>query len=264
MKDNLGDRLKSNYEDRFDHSLPRRMPTVIRLDGKSFHTFTKGFKRPWDDLLIEAIDQTAAHLCKEVMNCVISYQQSDEISLLLIDYKNQTSKTFFDNSIQKLCSVTAGMASAFFTRWMLNFIPDCSPVVFDSRCFVLPEFEVSNYFLWRQQDAIRNSIQSLGQYHLSHKSLQGKSCADIQDMLFRKKDINWHELPTRYKRGRCCIKESYEHSERIVLKTLRGYVDETATTTKTRWVVDNEIPIFSTDRNYIEKYIPIWNRELSY
>ena len=114
--------------------------------------------------------------------------------------------------------------------------------MFDSRVFALPKEEVVNYFIWRQQDATRNSIQMVGQTNFSHKQLHKKSCDDIQEMLFQEKGINWDDIPTSQKRGVCVIKEQYK-------------LNNEQNTFRTRWVVDPDIPIFTQDRNYIEKYL---------
>ena len=116
--------------------------------------------------------------------------------------------------------------------------------MFDARCFNIPVDEVTNCFIWRQQDATRNAIQMLGQCNFSHKELQKKSCNDIQDMLMLEKNINFNDMPTEFKRGVCCIKKQIPCTDRLV-----GY--------KTDWVIDKEIPIFTQDRSYIENVLVI-------
>lgn len=202
----------------------------------------------------------------------MSYQQSDEISLLLIDYQTLNSQAFFDYEVQKVCSITASMATMAFNKFfsynVQNFGYDCCDdtlgkevnagseedyhrfetvymkklhdAMFDSRCFNINKDDCVNYFYWRQLDATRNSIQMVGQANFSHKELQGKSCNAIQDMLHEQRGINWNDLPTYQKRGSCCIK---------VEETVNDVV-------RHKWVVDNEIPIFTGDgRQYIERFI---------
>lgn len=253
MLNNLGDRMKNYYEVRSKTSLIRRMPVIIRLDGKAFHTFTKGYDRPFDKLLMETMQATMKYLCEHVQGCVLGYTQSDEITLVLVDYKELTSDAWFDYEVQKLCSVTASMATVAFNRALLLNVCDhmqsglggynknyqrslTSGAMFDARCFNIPKEEVTNCVYWRQLDATRNSIQMVGQTYFSHKELEHKSCSDIQEMLFTQHQINWNDFPTSCKRGSCCIK--------IVDETYSG------------WIIDTEIPIFKGEgREYIEQLI---------
>ena len=231
--DELGTRMKENYENRAKTYLVRRMPVVLRIDGKAFHSYTKGLKKPFDHILMKAMWETMLDLCKNIQGCVFGYTQSDEITLVLKDYKKLTSDAWFDYNVQKLCSISASMATLYFNNhfrkladeyWQNNkydgntiLIPTADKyamtlfkcvekgAMFDSRCFNIPKEEVVNCVLWRQQDATRNSIQSVGQFYFSHKELQGKSCNDIQDMLFTQKGVNWNDFPTYCKRGTCCL-----------------------------------------------------------
>lgn len=253
MKDNLGNRMKENYENRAKTQLLRRTPVIIRLDGKAFHTFTRGFKKPFDDILTKAMQQTMLTLCKEIQGCVLGYTQSDEITLVVIDYKKLETAAWFDYDIQKICSVSASIATLAFNK---SFTKQCAlhtssystninnahinsiynGALFDSRCFNVPKEEVTNCILWRQQDAIRNSINAIGQAYFSHKELQGLSIDQILKKLLEEKQITWNKLPVHLQRGSCCIK-----------REVKG-VDS--------WFIDTEIPIFKgEDRNYIEKLI---------
>lgn len=284
-------RMKS-YEKVTDQKLIRRMPVIVRLDGRSFHTFTRGLKKPFDDILIDSMQQTALYLCKNVQNCVLAYTQSDEISLLLIDYKNFDTQPWFDNRIQKIVSISAALATTKFKEafenniekfgyknipdwdmggtsgWLtgqqqedLKYIQNLYFAIenkyrgFDSRCFNLSKDEVANYFFWRQQDCIRNSIQMVGQANFSHKELQNKSCNQIQDMLMERKGINWNDLPIYQKRGSCCVRNN------IVIST-----DGTTEIVQLRdssesenvWIIDKEILIFKGEgREYIDKLINV-------
>lgn len=242
------------------------------------------------------------YLCENVQGVVMGYCQSDEISLLLIDYQTLNSQAFFDYEVQKVCSITASMATMAFNKFFASNVLDIDPLVtfydgedpsefdlaekfgfdaktpegisklkeccekynkaidkgamFDSRCFNLPKEEVANYFYWRQLDATRNSIQMVGQANFSHKELQGKSCNDIQDMLHAQRGINWNDLPTYQKRGSCCIK--VEELAPGAIKELgdgSGVYNE-GDVIRRKWVIDNEIPIFTGDnRQYIERLI---------
>lgn len=268
-KDSLGDRMKQ-YEGIPKTSLMRQNPVIIRIDGKAFHTFTRGFKRPFDDILIESMQETMKYLCENIQGCKIGYCQSDEISLLITDYENINTAAWFDYQVQKMCSIAASMATLAFNRVFWEKIRDLDHdyyeyptkefnelieiyykalekgAMFDARCFSIPKEEVCNYFQWRQMDCTRNSIQMVGQANFSHKELQNKKNEDIQEMLFSQKGINWNDFSTVKKRGSCCIKDfekkviNFQTQEEVVRKV---------------WGIDKNIPIFSQDRNYIERFI---------
>jgi tRNA(His) 5'-end guanylyltransferase len=268
-KDSLGDRMKENYENRAKTYLTRRMPVIIRLDGKAFHTFTRGMKKPYDEIFHNTMNATLKYLCENIQGCKLGYTQSDEITLLLTDYDTLTTDAWFDYSVQKMCSVSASMATMAFNKYLREFTDKYlkssafvnhyweedveayantlnkaieKGAMFDSRCFNIPIEEVTNCFIWRQQDATRNAIQMLGQCNFSHKELQNKSCNDIQDILMLQKGINFNDMPTEFKRGVCCIKKEVPCTDRLI-----GY--------KVDWVIDDEIPIFTQDRDYIERLI---------
>lgn len=220
----IGDRMKLNYEGAYKLALPRRLPTVIRLDGKAFHTWTRGFDRPFDSRFISWMADLTHYLCAEVQTTVLGYCQSDEISLLLHPYKRLESEPWFANELQKMVSVSAGLASARLTHLSGRV------AVFDSRVFVLPEAEVVNYFIWRQQDAARNSLQMVAQSLYSHGELHGKKEADLHELLHRK-GVNWNDIATHRRRGFCVVRRAEQ------------------------WVTDEEIPLFTADRPYIERLL---------
>lgn len=208
MKDNLGDRMKDNYENRTRMFLPRRTNTIIRLDGKAFHTFTKNFKKPFDKKLMHMMDETAYMLCKSIQGSVIAYVQSDEISILLKDYDKLTTDAWYDGNIQKIVSVSASLATGFFNEFLQVHSNVKDIAFFDSRVFTIPEKEeVINYFLWRQKDAVRNSISMTAQSLYSHKELEGKSSSQKQEMCFQK-GVNWNDLEAGKKRGRMVVKST--------------------------------------------------------
>ena len=275
-KTTLGDRMKNNYENISRYYLTRRMPVIIRLDMKAGHTFTKGMKKPFDDIFVKTMQDTMKYLCENIQGCVLGYTQSDEISLVLVDYTELTTDAWFGNNLQKMCSVSASMTTLAFNKDFTRNISkqskrlytehlekkDASYIesleiamdkgaMFDSRVFTIPKEEVCNYMIWRQQDATRNSIQSVGQANFSQKELHGKSCNNIQDMLMIQKGINWNDYATTLKRGSCCIKVDDGLTEYDETGNICGY------TKRSKWIIDNEIPIFSQDRNYIEKLINV-------
>lgn len=270
-KDSLCDRMK-NYENVTRTYLTRRMPVIIRLDGKAFHSFTRGFKKPFDEIFVKSMQDTMKYLCENIQGCILGYTQSDEITLVLVDYQSRESDAWFDNNIQKMVSVSASMATLAFNNsfrrncldyfgTVENFDTDdyCNTLLkriytamFDSRVFTLPKEEVVNCLIWRQQDAVRNSIQSVGQANFSPQQLHCKSCNQIQDMLFVDKIINWNDYPSTLKRGSCCIKKPV-----VVQQVVDFGDDESTTVTRNKWVIDNEIPIFTQDKDYVNRLVMI-------
>lgn len=275
-KTSLGDRMKNNYENVNRFYLTRRIPVIVRMDMKAGHTFTRGMKKPFDDIFVKTMQETMKYLCENIQGCVLGYTQSDEISLVLTDYAELTTDAWFGNNLQKMCSVSASMATLAFNKVFNDnivkyidnhFDTDCDVMkdlaeytkilinarnkgaMFDSRVFTIPKEEVCNYMIWRQQDATRNSIQSVGQANFSDKELHKKSTKDIQDMLMTQKGINWNDYATTLKRGSCCIKADDSLTEYDEAGNICSY------TQRSKWVIDNEIPIFTQDRNYIERLI---------
>lgn len=261
-KNTLGTRMKE-YEAVSKNHLMRRTPVIIRLDGKAFHTFTRGLDKPFDSDFVTMMQQTMLHLCENIQGCVLGYTQSDEITLVLVDYQNRDSCAWFDNQVQKIASISASMATLYFNRELSEMLRDLEEdlvaanyslpqahmyetnskkydkwydkeyrALFDSRVFNLPQYEVINNLIWRQQDATRNSINSVAQSLFSHKELQGISSKDLQDKMLTERDVNWNDYPTHLKRGCCAIKDS-----------------------EGKWVLDINIPIFTEDRDYIDRLV---------
>ncbi len=218
-KDSLGDRMKEQYENRTRYCLPRRTYTIIRLDGKAFHTYTKNMDRPYDARITTWMDHTALELCKNIQGAKIAYTQSDEISILLTDFEGQQTEAWFDGNIQKITSIAASIATAAFNSIRMeefnvadrNIVP-ANYALFDARVFTIPDsVEVANYFIWRQQDAVRNSIQMLAQSLYSHKDLQNKNGIVLQELCFQK-GKNWNDVSVRNKRGGFVCKD-WPHGE---------------------------------------------------
>jgi len=264
VNDELGKRMKENYEMRARSYLTRRMPVAIRLDGAHFHTFTKGLNKPFDNVLITAMQNTMQRLCQNIQGCVFGYTQSDEITLILIDYKNLNSEAWFDYQVQKICSTAAALATLYFNqefekvslmeelqykaglvpqslesceeaekRFATLSIKTAMGATFDARCFNIPKEEVVNLVYWRQLDAIRNSIQMCGQARYSQKQLNGASCAVIKEMM-RQDGFDWNTLAPYYQHGTAC------------------YYDEEFK----GWIVDKNMPVLKgEDREYLERFI---------
>jgi tRNA(His) guanylyltransferase len=239
-KTGLGDRIKTNYENRSRYYLTRRTPVILRLDGKAFHTFTRHCEKPFDENLISAMNTTAMKLCQEIQGAKCAYVQSDEISILITDFEKLDTDAWFDYGIQKMCSVSASIAGVEFT---LSFPEQevealSGPPMyirkrayFDSRCFNIPKEEVVNYFVWRQKDWLRNSVQMLAQAHFSHKELHQKKISDMHEML-HSKNINWTDLPEHLKNG-TFVEKVVEYNT---------------------WA-SKPAPVFTENREAIEKYL---------
>ena len=276
MKDALGDRMKSFYEDRYRIYLTRRMPVIIRVDGNAFHTFTRGLDKPFDYDFMKIMQYTCKDLCEFIQGCVGGYVQSDEISLLLVDYNTITTDAWFDYNLQKVASLAAARATMTFNRLVGELVdnfassgyvnsqfegcedkeaecwrkynlwfPKQNRAIFDARAFNIPKEEVTNYFIWRQKDATRNSIQAAGQAIFSHSELNGKSQSDIQEMLFLK-GINWNDYTTSEKRG-TFVGRATETTER----------EDGTVIVRHPWYIDDEMPVLTEDRDYIEELVRV-------
>ena len=253
MKDSLGDRMKGYYETRTQLFLPRRTFTMIRLDGKAFHTYTKGFKRPYDLGLMRVMDQTAIALCERIQGAKMAFVQSDEISIIMTDFDDQQTDAWFDGNVQKITSISAAIATAHFNNGMYldeEILANMDKVAyFDSRVFTLPTAqEVVNCFIWRQQDATRNSISMGAQSMYSHKELHKKSSSEMQEMMWQKGQ-NWNDYPVGFKRGRAIVKEEYSWSAK------NKKTGEDVQAIRTRWV-SVEPPIFTQEPEFILNRLP--------
>lgn len=254
LKDSLGDRMKE-AENATRFNLVHKVPVIGRLDGKAFHTFTRGLIRPYDPRMHRCMWAAAVELCRTVQGCQMAYVQSDEISLLLTDDATPNTDAWFGYDLRKMCSVAASTATRAFIRAMAQELPERFSEFqfpdFDARFWNLTSAEVPNYFIWRQQDASRNSINSLGQFYFSHKELQGKTIGQVQDMLMlqmgdEQRPVNWNDCPTVQKRGVCVVKEEYVASTGPIFGSV---------VTRSRWVVDEDIPVFTQDRTYITRWL---------
>lgn len=192
----IGNRMKINYERASQYTLTRRTPVVIRLDGKAFHTFTKHFDKPFDNTFIDRMQDVTEYLVRNVQGCIYGYTQSDEISLVLIDYMALNTQPWFDYKVQKMCSVAASMATAEFNENS----PWDALGLFDARAFNVPENDIYNYLVWRFKDWQRNSIQMVAQSIFSHKDLQNKSTGDMIAMCLIN-GVDWDALPNVYRYG---------------------------------------------------------------
>jgi tRNA(His) 5'-end guanylyltransferase len=221
-KTTIGDRFKE-YEAVNRCFLTRRLPVIMRLDGKAFHTITrKSFGKKWNIDFVNLMIDTAKAVQKDIQGCNFCYCQSDEISFIITDYKTINTDAWFNYNVNKMVSISASLASSTFSLLYSK------PVCFDSRVFSIPQDEVTNYFIWRQIDATRNAIQMSAREYYSHKELNNKNTNEIQEMLFQK-GINFNNYSSIRKRGFCIIDGK----------------------------VDCDIPIFTQEREYINRHVYI-------
>lgn len=294
VRDDLGMRMK-DYEMRNRYFLQKRIPVAIRVDMRAGHTFTKGFERPFDKVFMKSMQETAKYMCENMGNAKFAYVQSDEITIILVDYDTLKTDCWFNYRTDKLCSISASMATMAFNRFFAQEVdkwgvetfgwewykggtndPEVanSPeyklseiyskaidkgAMFDARCFNIPKEEVTNLIYWRQLDATRNSIQMVGQAHFSHDELQDKTCNMIQDMLMTKYGINWNDFTIPCKRGTACIKVATKVTENIKREP-QPFGEDRVTTTiieeRPIWVIDKNMPILKgEDRKYVDDLI---------
>lgn len=254
---NVGDRIKEFYEDRTKQLLMRRTITILRLDGKGFSKFTKGFNKPFDDGFSDDMDETAKFLCENIQGAKFAYTQSDEITVVLCDYDNLETSAWFDYSIQKMTSISASLATAKFNQ-LRNFraqndsyikngkyltlaeVDTFNLAMFDSRVFQVPTLdEMVNTLIFRQQDCTRNSV-SMAADALLKGSMVGVKNQVKQERLFQEAGVNWNDYKTKYKRGSVIKKVQIENNGAI----------------RNRWVVDTETPIFTQDKEYLLDFMP--------
>jgi tRNA(His) guanylyltransferase len=285
MKDDLGKRMKENYEFRTRTFLPRRTYVILRCDGKAFHSYTKGLNKPFDYNLIDDFDNAIIATLPHIQGAKFAYVQSDEVSILLTDFETETTQAWFDGNIQKIVSVSSSILTAEFNRLRLIryqnkngmiededdsmsktvFKPEFKLAYFDGRVFTIPDrTEVMNYFIWRNQDCARNSVSMVAQSLYSHHELDGKNTQEKQEMIFAKSNKNWANYPESDKNGRLIIKEN--NIVQIVLpkSQKQSFEDEkigvassphTLYASKSRWV-SKPAWKFTQDNNKLLELIP--------
>jgi len=233
MTDCMGDRMK-DYENRTRYFLPRRCYTLIRIDGKAFHTYTRHLDKPFDDGLRTDMQETTKRLCKSIQGCKMGYTQADEITLLLTDFDEMTTDAWFDGNLQKIASVTSSMASAYFNSCRVKRCGiDVEPAIFDSRVWTVADpWEAFNTFLWRQIDCTKNSIQMVARSLASHKECQNKNFDQLNELIFQH-GKNFNDYPTDCKRGA------------FVYRKDDG------------WFIDKEPPILSQDKSFFFLRVPV-------
>ncbi|MBC8139971.1 MAG: hypothetical protein H7Y38_00870 [Armatimonadetes bacterium] len=263
--DSLGDRMKHDYENRTRFFLPRRTYTLLRVDGKSFHTYTKHCARPFDTDLMSDMDTAAIALCENIAGARLAFVQSDEISVLLTDFGqiaggdspgDTHSEAWFDGNLQKIASVSASIATVHFNAARARRGDSANtPAYFDSRVWTIPSrLEVFHYFLWRQNDATRNSISMTAQAHFLHSDLQNKNSNALQEMLWQERGINWNDISVGFKRGRIIERVGTVGTAEYTDKRT-GEARQVENVTRHSWQV-TEPPVFAQERDYLLARIP--------
>lgn len=292
QKDSLGDRQKQ-YERAQEHYLVPKMPFIVRVDGKAFHTYTRGFEKPFDEVMGNAMKRTMKSLCEDIPGAVFGYTQSDEITVICKYTDRIKSQAWFGGRVEKIIAITASKATKYFNkyfseevnsmhnkrwielrniaydtdimknvntqiiadrlaeryadkeikkiRFMDAYLRKMGNAEFDSRVFNIPEWDCINNVIWRQQDAIRNSVEAVGQANFSAKELNKVNVVQIREKLLNEKSISWEYDFTPYQKyGACCYRE-------YVDKVVRGN-----TVTRTLWVVD-EWRVIQSDREWFSR-----------
>ncbi len=250
--DSLGDRMKK-YEDAYEQQMINRLPIVIRCDGKNFSNWTKkiGAVKPFDSQLSINMSEAMRKTAEKIEGCLFGFTQSDEITFVLRNDQSLESTPWFDNRIQKMCSIVSSILTANFNKMYDVSIP---LAYFDTRVFAVPTIqEAINALVWRQNDAVKNSISCSCYYgsaniigkKTARKMMEGLNQNQQQEMLFREAKINWNDYPTKFKRGIGCYKQ-----KQTFTKDGKEYI-------RTPWIIDEELPTFSKDHSFLLKILSV-------
>jgi tRNA(His) 5'-end guanylyltransferase len=225
--DSLGDRIKA-YERAFDYKLPPNQPVIIRVDGRSFHTFLRGVDKPFDEPFIDCMRYAMRMVAGDMSGFKLAYHQSDEVTFLITDYDTHTTEGWFGYELNKLLSITASEFGGYFNK----AYDACTtgrtnqfsrPAVFDARAFVVPQDDAPNVFIWRQRDWERNSLQMLARSHFSHKDLKNKNRGDMHEML-HSVGVNWADLTSYLKNGTFYTQDHQEIHDRLTYDEINALI----------------------------------------
>ena len=270
------------YRGLTDYKLMPKGYVLMMLDGKKFSSYTKKFKKPFDEVFINAMNETAMYLCKNIEGAKIAYTQSDEISILLTDFEKPETDCWFGYRLNKMLSIAASLATSKFNQLMTLNLLDCpcskedaiemiremSLAQFDCKVWSVPtKNDVVSWFLFRQNDCIRNSVSMVGSTYFSHNELMFKNTDMVKQMLIDEKNINWDEFPAGQKQGRIIVKEKFVDgvAEEDLVDELNLYLtsplpweeNPTKYTIRNKWVV-KDAPLLndSLERDIFKYYIP--------
>lgn len=255
-KDSLGDRQKQ-YEAVYEHYLIPKLPFIIRVDGKAFHTYTRGFKKPFDDIMGKTMLEVTKKLCEDIPGAIFGFTQSDEITIVCRYTDRIKSQAWFGGRVEKIVAITASKATKYFNKYFREEVENelmkisntkqiaiyknkTGDAEFDSRVFNIPEWDCINNVIWRQQDTIRNSVEMVGHANFSAKELNKVNCDKIKEKLLNKKGINWENDFTPYQKyGACCYKKE-------TTTNIKGN-----TVTRNTWfIADNDQHIIQNERDW--------------
>jgi len=253
--DDFGERMK--YYESFEtgRTLCKMLPVICRVDGICFHSFTQGLKRPYDERLAMLMVEVAEWLL-EHFGADVAYTQSDEITLGW-HLEAYDSELFCGGRIQKLNSHLASKTAVRFNKLLPKFIPEKADEepAFDARVFNVPNLtEAANQFLWREQDASKNSISMAARAYFSHAEIHSKSASEMQEMLWSQHGINWNNYPNFFKRGTFIVKRRVSTSftpEEISLLPAKhaARYNPTLVIERNRYIRCSDLPKFSTVTN---------------
>lgn len=254
-KTTLGDRMKV-YEGAYDQRIIGRLPVIIRCDGKGFSKYTKtiGAEKPFDEIFSSVMAEATRSAASNIEGCLFGYTQSDEITFVLRNDQSLESTPWFANRVQKMCSVVASMVTAAFNLESVRFNSLPPMAYFDARVFAVPNIqEAINCLIWRQNDAVKNSISAACHYEVAKKIgkktagklIHGLNGNQQQELLFQQTGKNWNNYPTKFKRG--------IGTRRIV----RELLIDGNTCTRSSWEVDLDLPTFTKNTEYLDKILSV-------
>ena len=219
MEQTLGDRMKQ-WENAYRSVVEPHSYLMLRLDGRAFHTYTRGLSRPFDAELVAAMDATMVALCEEIDGVRLAYCQSDEISLVVTDWRHgaptpgnptglRLSEPWLGGVVAKILSISAAVASVEFNDVRVGQSQRAG-AVFDARLWTFPgdeqgQAEVGNYLLWRQRDAIKNSVTMAASAVFSRRRLHGVNSEEKHRLLVEA-GKPWEGLPAGYRQGRVAVR----------------------------------------------------------
>lgn len=241
MAGKLATRQKQ-YEEAYDYKIIRRLPIIIRIDGKNFSKLTKKISKPFSPEFMDLMANTMLNISKDIDGTVFAYQQSDKITLVLRNDQTLETEAYFNNRVQKLASVSASMATLEFNNLLKKSnLHLTRKALFDARVFAVPSIiESLNNLIWRQQDCIKNAITSAAMAEIGHAKLKNKNQAEQIKLLKEKCNINFEEFyPPQYRLG------IGSYRVPTFIDTKYGRVN------RTKWILDYNLPIFSEDREFI-------------